>query len=803
SPYQPVKAPSTDAVDIDACSNVLIKNCYMSVNDDAVALKGGKGPEADKDANNGGNRNIIIEDCIYGFCHSALTCGSESIHNRNILFRRCTVNQAQRILWLKMRPDTPQNYEYISVEDITGNANTFIDINPWTQFFDLKGHDAPILSYASHIIMRNIKVDCNTVFNVKKSDQYILSDFTFENLDITVSKNPQIHTGFIDNFRLSNVKINSEIIDKRDDARKVSPLISEKLNRGLIAVKTGDGVYLSWRLLGTENPDVLFNIYKNGVLLNTQPLSGATCYLDETGSGSDNYIVKTLSGQIEPVSDAVVPWEKPCKVIQMNRPEAPKVENFRTFRPISYLPNDCSAGDLDGDGEYEIIVKWNARSRDNSHNGLTDNVFLDAYKMNGAQLWRIDLGKNIRAGAHYTQFMVYDLDGDGCAEIACKTAPGTIDGQGKFVILGNDDPAADFRNENGHILDGSEYLTVFDGKTGGEITTIPYNPPRGNDLKSIWGDDKGNRSERYLACIACLDGKRPSLVMCRGYYARTVLAAYDFEDGKLKERWVYDSGTERDTKNTAFGQGNHSIAVADVDGDGCDEIIYGGAAIDNDGVLLYSTGLGHGDAHHLSDLDPDRPGLEFFDVHENSPCPAGVELRDARTGQLLFGRPTTFDVGRGLAADIDSRYRGFEFWSAASDSVYNIKGEVISTRKPSVNFRIYWDGDLQDELLDGTKITKWNGDGTDLLINFSTLGAASINGSKNNPCLSADLFGDWREEAVYFDREDPSRLMIFTTVIPTGHRLPTLMHDPVYRLSVAWQNVGYNQPPHLGFFTYR
>jgi rhamnogalacturonan endolyase len=574
----------------------------------------------------------------------------------------------------------------------------------------------------------------------------------------------------------------------------------ETLDRGLVAVKTDGGVFLGWRLLNSDSPDEQFNVYKNGVLLNQQPLSGATCFEDKTGTAGDKYAVKTLSGKNEAVSKTVIPWEQPFKTVKMNRPEAPKIENPNPDAPApAYLPNDCSTGDLDGDSEYEIVVKWNARAKDNSQNGITDNVFLDAYKLDGKQLWRIDLGKNIRAGAHYTPFMVYDLDGDGCAEIACKTAPGAIDGQGKAIILGNDDPKADYRNENGHVLDGPEYLTVFNGKTGGEITTIPYHPPRGNDLAKTWGDNRGNRSDRYLACIAYLDGKHPSLVMCRGYYTRAVLAAYDFRDGRLKERWVYDSGIEKDTENTAYGQGSHSIAVGDTDGDGCDEIIYGGAAIDNDGTLMYSTGLEHGDAHHLSDLNPDRSGLEFFMVHESKPNRAGVELRDARTGELLFGRPTNIDVGRGLAADIDPRYRGFEFWSSASDSVYNIKGEVISTKKPSVNFRIYWDGDLQDELLDGTRIAKWKGDGTDLLVDFRSYGAASINGTKNNPCLSADLFGDWREEAVYYNREKPDELMIFTTVIPTRYRLQTLMQDPVYRLSVAWQNVAYNQPPHLGY----
>lgn len=576
----------------------------------------------------------------------------------------------------------------------------------------------------------------------------------------------------------------------------------EYLNRGLVAVSTDDGVCLSWRMLGDDPEDIRFNLYKNqDKLLNPSPLDGATFYTDHTGTLNDEYIVKTVINSVETeVSKPVKPWSKPYLTVQLNRPALETEFQDRFGRRFGYTPNDCSVGDLDGDGEYEIIVKWTARARDNAHAGFTDNVYLDAYKLDGTQLWRIDLGKNIRAGAHYTQFMVYDLDGDGIAEVACKTAPGTIDGTGNFVLLEGDDPYADYRNENGFILDGPEYLTVFNGTTGAAMHTIPYNPPRGNDMLRVWGDDRGNRVDRHLACIAYLDGVHPSLVMCRGYYTRAVLVAYDFKDGKLKERWVYDSDKTPRGEKSARGQGNHNIAVGDVDGDGFDEIIYGGACIDHDGTLLYSTGLGHGDALHFSDMDPDRPGLEIFDVHETRPNPAGVELRDAKTGELIFGRPTNFDIGRGLAADIDKNHRGFEFWSVASDSVYNIKGEVISTKRPSINFRIYWDGDLQDELLDGTRLDKWTGDGTIRLVDFRSYGAAAINGSKNNPCLSADILGDWREEVIYYNRENPSQLMIFTTTIPTEHRLFTLMHDPIYRLSVAWQNVAYNQPPHLGFY---
>ncbi len=574
----------------------------------------------------------------------------------------------------------------------------------------------------------------------------------------------------------------------------------EDLDRGLVAVKTEKGICLSWRLLRDDPNGIQFNLYKNqNELLNPSPLEGATFYIDDFGTTEDEYTVKSVVNNTETGSSKIAkPWESAYLTIQMNRPESDFTDRFG--RNPGYIPNDCSVGDLDGDGEYEIVVKWMARARDNAHTGFTDNVYLDAYKLDGTQLWRIDLGKNIRAGAHYTQFMVYDLDGDGIAEIACKTAPGTVDGTGNYVLLEGDDPHADHRNENGFILDGPEYLSVFNGSTGAVMHTIPYYPPRGDDMLRVWGDNKGNRVDRYLACIAYLDGVHPSLVMCRGYYTRAVLAAYDFKDGKLKERWVYDSDKTPRGKKSARGQGNHNIAVGDVDGDGFDEIVYGAACIDHDGTLLYSTGLGHGDALHLSDMDPDRPGLEIFCVHEPRPNPAGVELRDAKTGELIFGIPTSFDIGRGLAADIDKNHRGFEFWSVASDSVYNIKGEVISTKRPSINFRIYWDGDLQDELLDGTRLDKWTGDGTMRLVDFRTFGAASINGSKNNPCLSADILGDWREEVIYYNRENPSQLMIFTTTIPTEHRLFTLMHDPIYRLSIAWQNVAYNQPPHLGFY---
>jgi rhamnogalacturonan endolyase len=594
----------------------------------------------------------------------------------------------------------------------------------------------------------------------------------------------------------------------------------EELGRGLLAIKVSSGVYLSWRLLAADDyRRTRFSVYRNGALIREMPAGAPTCYTDTNGDASSVYSIKVIADGVGALDSTagVTPWTAQYNYIRLQRPadgttppnitfdgsSTSSIREYPNGESYTYLPNDCSVGDLDGDGEYEIVVKWDpSNSKDNSQTGITGNVYIDAYKLNGTRLWRIDLGKNIRAGAHYTQFLVYDFDGDGYAEMICKTAPGTIDGEGSYVAMNGDDPHAVYRNENistsgsnrtGYILTGPEYLTLFDGQTGKEQHTVAYKPARGT--VSSWNDSYGNRVDRFLACVAYLDGERPSAVMCRGYYARAMLSAYDVRNKQLKERWHYDSGVTAGVG--LYGQGNHNLSVADVDDDGKDEIIYGAGAINDDGKLLYRTGLGHGDAMHLSDLDPDRPGLEVWEVHEEKTQGMyDYEMHDARTGEIIWRSGTyNSDNGRGLAADIDARYRGFEMWSSVGAGIYSCKGAQIATSKPSTNFRIYWDGDLQDELLDGNKLDKWTGSGTSRLITFN---GSSINGTKANPCLSADILGDWREEALYV--ANPDSLILYATTIPTEHRFFTLMHDPVYRLGIAWQNVSYNQPPHLGLY---
>lgn len=589
--------------------------------------------------------------------------------------------------------------------------------------------------------------------------------------------------------------------------------VPEKLDRGLVAVKTSEGVFISWRYLSTDSDSTLFELYRDGEKIGDAPFV-LTNYLDADGCDTSHYVVKTFCGGKElESSQPETPWQQPYLRIHLDRPEEGVTPPFHAInrgrdlnRPngerYRYIPGDCSVGDVDGDGQYEIVLRWDpTNARDNSFRGYTGEVYLDCYKLDGTRLWRINLGKNIRAGAHYTQFMVYDLDGDGRSEVACKTAPGTVDGVGAYVLLEGDDPQADYRTTTGDqvvgtIMDGPEYLTVFDGETGAALSTVPYQP--GRDITRKWGDNKANRSERYLACVACLDGVHPSLVMCRGYYTNAYLAAYDFDGTQLKLRWFHRS--ERKGKGL-YGEGAHSLSVADVDGDGCDEIIYGAAVLDHDGTVLHRTGLEHGDALHVSDLMPDRPGLEIFMIHEEA---GGADVRDARTGEILFREDDDKDTGRGVAADIDPRYRGFEFWSLASSNIYSTDGfKVIARGRIPVNFRIYWDGDLCDELLDGTRISKWipEKNRCETYVDFRELQpVSSCNGSKKTPSISADILGDWREEVILWDRTTASDLVLFTTTAPTPYRIPTLMHDPVYRMSIVWQNVAYNQPPHLGFY---
>lgn len=676
---------------------------------------------------------------------------------------------------------------------------------------------------------------------------------------------------------------------------QVTPMSQmERLDRGTVVVPTSSTAnFISWRLLGTDDKSVTtFDVIRNGETIASDLTK--TNYQDSKGSATAQYqIVTKVNGEKTETSQAVLPWAKKFLTLKLDQPA-------KGAEGGTYTPNDMSVGDVDGDGQYELFVKWNpSNAHDNSEDGFTDNVILDCYKLDGTKLWRIDLGPNIRAGAHYTQFMVYDFDGDGRTEMMCKTAPGSKDGLGNYVnqaatdatIKGHENDKV-YRvtsgSHPGHVLSGPEYLTVFSGMTGEALHTTWYLPGRagtgsklpsgkestegGSELGKVstfpsgfWGDNYGGRSERYLAAVAYINGadKNPCGIFSRGYYTQAYVWAVSFDGTRLHTEWLHASPngissivftpkgttsikievdgdvlvrqgmktapantggvTNTDSNggiagsNTLYGNGNHNLSIADVDGDGCDEILWGSAALDNDGTLLYATGYGHGDAIHVGKMIPDSADLYVFDVHEEKLKAAhgSWDLHNARTGRIVHhGGPAESDNGRGMAAALSTSYRGYQFWSSDDRQPRSaISGNTVINKSCSVNYRIYWDGTYVDQLFDGNNpggsteanpyIQKWNGSSFTNVISFNSATynyGQSCNTTKSTPCLQADILGDWREELILWNKNDPSEINIYTTWTATNYAVPTLMHDHVYRMGIAWQNTAYNQPPHLGYF---
>lgn len=564
----------------------------------------------------------------------------------------------------------------------------------------------------------------------------------------------------------------------------------EALDRGVVSVHTDSGNLVSWRWLGTDPDSISFNVYRAGTKVNSAPITGSTNYFHAGAPAQADYTVRAIVGGVEQADSVhAIQFRTGYKDVPITPPAGGTTPDGVAY---TYEANDASVGDLDGDGRLDFVLKWQpTNAKDNSQSGYTGNTILDGITLDGTRLWRIDLGRNIRSGAHYTQFQVYDYDGDGKAEVAMKTADATVDGTG--TVIGNS--AADYRNSSGYVLSGPEYLTMFNGQTGKAMGTVDYVPARGT--VSSWGDSYGNRVDRFLAGTAYLDGSRPSLIMARGYYTRTVMAAWDWRGGAFTRRWTFDTNSSTNTGKGYDAQGNHQLAIADVDGDGKDEIVYGSMAVDDNGSGLWTTKNGHGDAMHVGDLDPSRPGLEEFKVDEDSSKPSSW-MADAKTGAIIWSTPANGDNGRGVSGDIWAGSAGAESWSASESGVRDPKGTVVASRKPSsTNFLSWWDGDPVRELLDATHIDKYGTTADTRLLTASDV--HSNNSTKATPTLSGDILGDWREEAVW-PTTDNTALRIYSTPYETITRITTLLHDTQYRTALAWQNTAYNQPPHPSFY---
>lgn len=584
----------------------------------------------------------------------------------------------------------------------------------------------------------------------------------------------------------------------------------ETLGRGLRAVHQGKGtVSVSWRMLVDDTKTRSFNLYRQSIVpgqntgkevkLNDKPLKASSFFLDK--------VVDTTVINIYTLQDARSSKKKTQFTLT---PEAAKTAYVRIPLPAidnellnAYMPGDASVGDLDGDGEYEIVVQRHVGNLSTDKPGLSGgSLRLEAYKMDGTRLWHMDLGQNIREGQLYFSFVVYDFNRDGKAEILCKTAEGTVFGDGKRIGDTNNDGTTDYvvridsLNTYGKILSGPEFLSAIDGLTGSELARTEY-IQRGSSVD--WGDDIGDKVDRQFTAMAYLDGKRPSFIMCRGNNGRIVMQAINFRNNSFEKVWTFDTNANNFKHIAWSNQGNNSLRVGDVDYDGKDEILFGSCVVDDNGQGLYASGFGPGQAQHLADIDPDKPGLELWQSHSFAPNPNSCTLLDAATGKSIQGFASKTPIFQALTADIDPNYYGMEIWSPATAGVYSCTGKLISKKLPTSNMAIWWDGDLSRELLDKFYIDKWTGDGTIRLFNGKGKGLTWCNGSKATPCLSADVFGDWREEIIW-PSADGKELRIYTTDIPTDLRITCLMQDPIYRMGVANENSGYNQPPHTGFY---
>ncbi len=603
------------------------------------------------------------------------------------------------------------------------------------------------------------------------------------------------------------------------------------LKRGLVAIDLslsgGSGNLVSWRARAYDNRNYKFRLYYgtnaatiNSTLNSGDFIIGKTNFAHSSGRTSTYYRLEVYNENNEIVErDTCKAWSSQVTYIDL---EGGAPEDI-WGRGATYTPNDASICDMDGDGEYEIILKWSpSNEKDVASTGITSPEYFGCYKMNGKRLWILTGGPNMFSSAHSSSFVAWDFDGDGYGELMIKTGHGAIDGEGKYLSV-DKDPTGNYLNSRGKQESGEEWITVFDGRNGAELKTIPYHTDYAAG-SSYWWDSRQNRSERYLAGIAWLDGKdgNPSGIFARGQYNGAFIGAYDWNGTDLTLRWIhralavdngevkYADGTTQQLTETVYGEGGFWFAVADVNLDGKQEITYGSGALKPDGTTLYRTGLKYGEALHVSDFDPNRPGLEAFMVHGDSPF--GIDYRDATTGKLLLHQTASGDTDRGFMANFDPE-RDDALWQASAWlNIFDKEGNSVvdsktwDGRAPAQD-RLYWTGTLGDDFWGKGVLETWNPS----LKNFDRL-TGCVNGSnytygrtnnatKNNACLLGDVFGDWREEVICWSEGGTTgyRLVVNATNYQTDYIVPHLLDDIDYRAQIIAENCCYNQPPHLGY----
>lgn len=585
----------------------------------------------------------------------------------------------------------------------------------------------------------------------------------------------------------------------------------DKLDRGLVAVKTSGGVFCSWRINGEEYYDVAYNLYRDGVKLNTEPLTVSN-YTDVSGTVSSKYTVKAVvRGQEQTTaSAAVTPLTNNYKEIKIA--EVPSNIDGRNISG-DYEPNDAIVADVDGDGEMEILLKLrNTKDAANSYpvEGKDFDI-IQIYKQNGKLLWWIDCGPNmVDFQSNEINIAAYDWDQDGKAECVLRGADGMVihmaDGTTKTIGDASVNTRGDLVRSSAMTFThtGAEYLLYLNGETGKPYSFSEYPLKRlesgETNLKKAWGDEYGHRSSKNFFGAPYLDGRKPSIFLARGIYTRHKMIAYDVDPAthELKERWRWVNNTPG---SPWYGQGYHNYTIADVDWDGRDEIVFGSMVIDDNGHGLSTTGLGHGDAHHVGDFNPYVHGQEIAACNEDLPS---NNYRDATTSKIYYRLAGGSDDGRSMAGNFTDDVIGGQFYSGHESSLIGCvsnKSTGLPTNNVTQNFRIYWDGDLLDETFNGMEVRNSAGViykyGKGKIETFT--GVLTNNDTKATPCFQGDIFGDWREEVIMRSADNKS-IRIYTTTIPTEHRNYTLLHDPQYRNAMITQMNGYNPTPHVSYF---